>query len=455
MTRGYMKRFVSIIMITVFAALLSVCGRADFRASFSLTGASSARAGENITVAFKADGNGICGILAEISYDTSLLTYRSSSGALSDWKVEVTEKDGRLQIWAEENNSFRSPIKSQQTVINLSFRVSSNAKTGDKFTVNADIQQVSDTENELSGLTASYSGTVARPLSTDSKLRSLSVDGYTLTPEFSANKTEYEINGEVEYTLSALKITAAANDGEAKVDISGSRLSVGSNTIRIKVTAESGDTTTYTIKAKMKQDPDYVKSSDSSLSSISVSEGRLSPAFSQTTYSYVVYVPFEVETVKVSGTPADKKASCETSGENALAVGENVITVICTAEDGAKTEYYVNVIRMEQYITETDTDTGTETVTDTDTETDTDTGPETEPDIQTDTETEPLPVTGSVTDDTTAEEETETLPLDTTETEEPVNTKVPVWVVVAAAVGGIIIGAFSCVLVQNSIKERR
>ena len=448
-----MKKLISIILITVIAALLAVSGSADFRASFTLTGASSARAGESVTVAFKADGNGICGILAEITYDSSKLTYKSSSGALSNWKVEVTEKGtGKLQIWAEENNSFKSPINSQKTVINLNFTVVSSAKTGDKFTVKADIQQVSDTENELSGLSATYTGTVARPLSSDSRLKELSVNGYTLSPAFSADVKDYSIEGEVEYTAAALKITATANDGEAKVEISGARLSVGGNTVKIKVTAENGSSTTYTIKAKMKQDPNYVASDDTSLSGITLSDGRLSPAFSREVFDYIVYVPYEVTDITITGTPNDKKATANTEGESALIVGENAFIVICTAENGDTGRYNIKVVRMNEYgttteeITETDTDTETDTENVTDTDTDTET--ETDPDV---TGTEPPD-----TDTDTTEPDTDTEPAVTTdETGSDENIKVPLWFIVVAAVSGIVIGALACILVLNSLKERR
>ena len=279
--KNIMKKAFAVIITAILAvSLASVCF-AEFKASFSITGPSSVRAGNTLTVQFKADGNGICGILADITYDTSYLTYRSCSDELSNWRIEVNEKNGKLQIWAEENNGFKSPVNSQKTVVSLSFKVSDKASVGDKIGIRADISQVSDTENELSGLSASYSVTVARPLSTDSKLKSLSVEGYEIKPGFSPDVTEYEIDGEVEYTLSALQINARSNDQEASVDVSGSRLSVGDNTVRIKVTAENGsNTTTYIIKAKMKQDPDYKASSNADISSVTISEGRLSPAFS-------------------------------------------------------------------------------------------------------------------------------------------------------------------------------
>ena len=407
-----MKRISCIILTAIMIILLSSGVYAAFDASFSLTGPSSARAGNSITVSFKADGNGICGILADITYDTSMLTYSSSSGALKDWRVEVNGGDGKLQIWAEENNSFKSPIKSQSTVIELKFRVSSNAKTGDKTTVKAAISQASDGNDEINGLSASYTLTVARPLSTDSALKSLSIDGYALKPEFSPDVTEYEIDGEVEYTKTSLKIDARPNDSESSVDISGARLSVGRNTVRVKVTAEDGShTTVYTIVAIMKQDPDYVASSVSSLSDVKLSAGILSPPFDPDVSDYIVYVPYEVDSITVSGTPKDPKAS-SAKAESELTVGENELLLICIAEDGSESEYRINVQRMPQYAEQTETETEEETETETETETEPVTDTETETDTETfPDDTEPDPVTGYDTEDTdTALDEDTTVP---------------------------------------------
>ncbi|MBQ7698715.1 MAG: cadherin-like beta sandwich domain-containing protein [Clostridia bacterium] len=445
-----MKKIIAIITAAALAAILTVFCMAEFKASFTISGPGSVRAGNTLTVSFKADGNGICGILADISYDTSSLTYKSSSDALSNWRVEVNEKGGKLQIWAEENNGFKSPVNSQKTIVSLSFKVSDKVSVGDKISIRADIAQVSDTENELSGLSASYSCTVARPLSADSSLKSLSVEGYTLKPEFSPRVTEYEIEGEVEYTLSALKVNAKANDGEASVEISGSRLSVGNNTVRVKVTAENGsDATTYTIKAKMKQDPNYVASSVATLMSVTVSEGRVSPAFSPDRYDYIVYVPYEVETVNISSVPADVKAKAETNGPDILDVGENLYIIKCTAEDGTVNEYRITVMRMNEY--------GAEPESESESEEEPETEPETETEEETETETEILTESETETEETETDDTSDTEP--ETEPEEGdlnVFTKpAPLWVVLAAAVGGIAVGALGSIFIYISLKERK
>jgi hypothetical protein len=80
-------------------------------------------------------------------------------------------------------------------------------------------------------------------------LNSIVVDGKTLTPEFSAETLEYDI-GTVKSDVNALTVLAYAQSSNAKVEVTGNdKLVEGSNTIKIKVTAEDGVTTKeYTIK---------------------------------------------------------------------------------------------------------------------------------------------------------------------------------------------------------------
>lgn len=77
-------------------------------------------------------------------------------------------------------------------------------------------------------------------------LKSLSVGDTTLTPTFDGFTTQYDVivgNG-----VSSVAVSAEAVSGSASVSGTGSySLNVGSNTITIRVTSESGDTRTYTI----------------------------------------------------------------------------------------------------------------------------------------------------------------------------------------------------------------
>ena len=83
-------------------------------------------------------------------------------------------------------------------------------------------------------------------LSTDNTLRSLSVSGYKLSPNFKSSVTSYSI--EVNYGVTSVSVNAVKNHAKASVSISGGReLSVGNNTIKIVVTAQDGTKRTYTV----------------------------------------------------------------------------------------------------------------------------------------------------------------------------------------------------------------
>ena len=96
--------------------------------------------------------------------------------------------------------------------------------------------------------------------SSNNWLRGLSVDGYSLTPTFAADTTDYSLI--VDNDVTGIDVSASAADTNASVSGRGSHeLSVGDNTINIVVTAEDGTTKTYTISVvrKKAENPEPVK----------------------------------------------------------------------------------------------------------------------------------------------------------------------------------------------------
>ena len=99
-----------------------------------------------------------------------------------------------------------------------------------------------------------------------------------------------------------------------------------------------------------------VQSSDATLRALSVSAGSISPAFSSTTYAYTVSVASGVTSTTVTPTVNHSAAtvtvngtvvtSGSPSGPIALAVGDNVITVRVTAENGDTQDYTVTITRQ-------------------------------------------------------------------------------------------------------------
>lgn len=81
-------------------------------------------------------------------------------------------------------------------------------------------------------------------------------------------------------------------------------------------------------------------STNTQLSSLVVSPGTLSPAFSADTSSYSLIVGTEVDTLAINAIAADSTASVQVSGNEQLSMGENTVTITVTAADGASQAVY-------------------------------------------------------------------------------------------------------------------
>ena len=85
--------------------------------------------------------------------------------------------------------------------------------------------------------------------SSDNYLSSLSVEGYTITPEFDKQILEYTIKEE--YNSKELNIKATTSNEKATVNGNGIvKIEEGKNEYRVDVTAENGSVRTYIIKLK-------------------------------------------------------------------------------------------------------------------------------------------------------------------------------------------------------------
>lgn len=92
------------------------------------------------------------------------------------------------------------------------------------------------------------------------------------------------------------------------------------------------------------------RSKDNNLSAITVSEGTLTPEFNAATTEYGINVAGSVDKITLGATANDAKAGVSGTGEQTVVPGNNRFIITCTAENGSKKEYVVNV-----YVDETPT----------------------------------------------------------------------------------------------------
>ena len=82
-------------------------------------------------------------------------------------------------------------------------------------------------------------------------------------------------------------------------------------------------------------------SSDNTLSSLQISPGVLSPAFSPDVTTYTTSVGADCASLTVSAVPNDSKATVSVSGKR-MDPGFNTTTITVTAENGSKRTYTIN-----------------------------------------------------------------------------------------------------------------
>jgi len=345
-----MKKIVSVLLL--LAVLLCMAPAVSAAGSASWDGPSVVRAGDSITLTFYA-GGGIYGGSGTISYDSEVLTLQSYKQTIGgSWVVEFVGNN-----FVFYDNSMESPISGSSSIFRATFTVNSSVQTGAAVTVKASGVTLSDREQDIGIGTVSYSKTVAEPLSDNCNLRSLTVSGASISPAFSPDTTSYRAN--VPFSVSSIDVKAAAEDDGAKVSVSNPQLTAGSTTtVRITVTAENGNTKTYSIAVAREQDPNYVESSNANLSSLAAEGYVLSPVFSPDVTQYYVWLPYEAETITLSAGAEDRKAKYEIGAYDELLPGKGTdIAVTVTAEDGSQKVYTVTAVRApshdqtKQYLT--------------------------------------------------------------------------------------------------------
>ncbi|MCR8636600.1 S-layer homology domain-containing protein [Paenibacillus radicis (ex Xue et al. 2023)] len=191
-----------------------------------------------------------------------------------------------------------------------------------------------------------------------SDLSGISLSSGMLNETFTSAKTSYTQN--VLNNVTSLTITPMVAYASASVTVNGTPittsqpsaaipLNLGLNTIPVVVTAADGSTKTYTINVTR-------QSNNADLSSMTLSNGSLSPAFASGTIAYTSIVGNGISSLTVTANVYDNKAtmtvngnpviSGQASGAINLNVGSNTIHVVVTAENGTTKTYSVVVNRV-------------------------------------------------------------------------------------------------------------
>lgn len=235
MLKTNIKKCISAVIITVILTAL-IFSVNTFAENFSISiNSPTVTEGNNVSVTIKSS-IAVPGVDMVVQYDASSLEFVSYSGS------SPSVSSGSLHI--VDYRASGSAIYSE-TIVFKPKKVGSSSVKITKCTASS--------EDGTTVYESQASGTVtvnAKPAaSSDATLKSLSVSPGKLSPSFSSSRTEYEVS--VANSVTSIAVSAKTNHSAAKYSVSGNtKLSVGNNTVKVRVAAENGSTKTYTITVK-------------------------------------------------------------------------------------------------------------------------------------------------------------------------------------------------------------
>ncbi|MDR0731392.1 MAG: cadherin-like beta sandwich domain-containing protein [Treponema sp.] len=196
-----------------------------------------------------------------------------------------------------------------------------------------------------------YTITVTRARDTDANLVSLEASAGSLSPVFSANTLEYDLD--VPNSVGSLTITAAPSSAVAAVD-DAPRGESKTHTLTLTpgvtaeavftVTAESGFAKTYRVNAVRRY------SGNNKLSALGFTAGTLAgtlePPFDPAVSSYKAFLMSDTGSfaVDVTATADDAGATVDGAGPLSLETGGNLVPVRVTAANGVERIYNILII---------------------------------------------------------------------------------------------------------------
>lgn len=169
--------------------------------------------------------------------------------------------------------------------------------------------------------------------SSDSTLKSLTIEGCELYPEFSPETKEYSVK--VGNDVTSVNIVATANDSKASCKLEGvyQDLAIGENTATVVVTAEDGSTNRYIIKITRGREALKLVTLKISYkdSEGNIKELKLNPELSEEIFEYKLEdLSYLISKLDVEVIANLEDAKIEITGNEKLSEGENIITITIT-----------------------------------------------------------------------------------------------------------------------------
>lgn len=181
----------------------------------------------------------------------------SSGSPIAAWEFSLNYDSSKVTLVSGTPSVLESASNTNK--YSASYTYTFKAKASGSTNISVKNYRVADWNETSMGVSAGTSNVrvitqaeYEASLSKDCNLKSLSIDGATLSPEFNSNTTEYSI--ELEPGITKINIKAEKSDSKSSVNGIGEKeVSEGLNTFDITVTAENGSSKTYKLNVTVKE----------------------------------------------------------------------------------------------------------------------------------------------------------------------------------------------------------
>ena len=143
-------------------------------ASGALTGPSSAKVGDTITLSFSVSGQGLLAVSGELAYDSNLVTLVSVTKTIADpWLLECNDN-----VFLAYDNNLTSPVSSNTVLFTATFQIKATAPVDSVISISCVNVLASDGKQDLEIGTVKYSAKAHKYTSVVTK-PTCTADGYT------------------------------------------------------------------------------------------------------------------------------------------------------------------------------------------------------------------------------------------------------------------------------------
>lgn len=349
--------FLTFILIFSFQTAYATTG------THNITGPATAKSGDTITVTVALASNYQIEGYGEsegLMYTSGVITFDETKVTYVDF-TEICPQQaaaGNTGLGVASNFTFAlgptTPSKVTQ-LISVKFKIKDNVanNTNLTFTVgptatriwkeNDPDKQYEDMTVTGSTLTVKVENPVVEPpaKSTNNNLKDLSITNYKLDKLFITKITDY--TAIIPYSVNEVTVKTTLEDTKATVAITGNKnLKVGTNTVIVTVTSESGAKKEYKIIITKEEASD-----NNFLKSLTIEHLKLKEQFKKDKLTYTITIPNEIEAINVLVEEEHSKATTTIEGNMSLKVGKNTVKIIVTAENKEEKTYEIEVTRLE------------------------------------------------------------------------------------------------------------